>query len=253
MSAERSEPRRHDQDPGNRFETAVRGYDKHQVEYHIARLEQQLSTAQAELANVRRQLAAAREDSVALSRGLRRKPAHEEVGLRMAEILRRAREEAEQERDKASQLAAGIRELAQAQAREVIDEARANAAQLTRDARRAREDELADACAMAEREIETTHRQAETVLAQARERSRRVLADADQRSLRIAALQSGRLSAVLGTYQDAARELDGASRLIDESLERAREQGDPAAQVDPEVPPTLGPATYSEPTDAEKC
>lgn len=242
MTVERAQPGPSDRDRQNRFETVVRGYDKHQVDDHIARLQQQLAAARTQLADARRDLTVARDDTAALRQQLRPRPWHEQVSDRMTEILRLAQEEAERERNQAAQLAADVLARAQAEAGEVVTEARANAAELRRDTRRSCEDQLANARATASELIETTREEAETTLARARERSQRALADTDKRSRQIMALQHGRLEGVLAAYQDTLHRLEEAERLIKESLDEDREQGDPAAQVDPEVLPTLGSA-----------
>jgi peptidoglycan DL-endopeptidase CwlO len=242
MSSERSQPGHGDRDAGNRFETVMRGYDKRQVEDYVAWLGEQLSAMQADLTETRRKLDAAREDSAALRQQLQTRPPHEQVSARMAEILRLAQEEAEQEREKAAEQAADILEQTQAKAAEVIEEARSDAAQMTRETQGQCEDQLASAQAKVAQLLETAQRQAEATLTEAGERSRRVLTDVDQRSRQITSLQQRRLAAVLAAHHDVKQRLEDAGRLIDEQLGQDREQGDPAAAVDPEVLPTLGPA-----------
>ncbi len=86
-------------DPGvdNLFETVIRGYHKRQVEDYIAWLQEQVSAVKAELMDARRELAVAREDLVTTKAQLQTRPQHEEISLRMAQILRLAEEEAQQE------------------------------------------------------------------------------------------------------------------------------------------------------------
>jgi cell division septum initiation protein DivIVA len=242
MSAERSQSKNLDKGGDNRFESVMRGYDKHQVDGYVAWMQDQIAAAQAGLGDARRELEAARGESERLRQQLQTRPQHEQVSERMAQILRLAQEEAEQEREKAAQLAAGILEGAEAQARDVIEKARSDAAEMTRETQRSCEEQITDARAKAAELVETARQQSEATLAEARERPRRVLSDVDRRSRQIMALQQRRLAAVLAAHEDAMNRLEIAGRLINEQLEQDHEEGDPAAQVDPQVLPTLGPA-----------
>lgn len=251
MSAERSPSRNLDKGGDNRFETTVvRGYDKHQVDGYVAWMQDQIAAAQAGLADARRELEAARGESDRLRQQLQNRPQHEQVSARMTQILRLAQEEAEQEREKAAQLAAGILEGAEAQARQVIEKARSDATEMTRETQRTCEEQVADARAKATQLVETARQQSEATLAETRERSRRVLSDVDRRSRQIMALQQRRLAAVLAAHEDTMNRLEIAGRLINEQLEQDREEGDPADQVDPQVLPTLGPAIESDELDS---
>jgi cell division septum initiation protein DivIVA len=223
----------------------VRGYDKRRVEDYAAWLREQLSAAQGELADAHRELAAARDESVALQQQLQNPPRHEHVSARMAEILRLAQEEAEQEREKAAHIAAGIHERTQVEAREVVNQAQLKATDMVRDTRRCSEDALTVARQNAKQLIETARDEADATLAQARERSQRVLNDTDRRSRQIMALQQRRLTRVVAAHKDSMRWVEVASTVINGHLAQDREQGHPAAQVDPEVLPTLGPALDS--------
>src|SRR5919199_6650931 len=91
----------------NLFETVFKGYAKRQVEDYIAWLQEQVSAVKAELTDARRELAVAREDLVVTKAQLQARPAHEEISVRMAQILRLAEEEAQQERNAAAQQADG--------------------------------------------------------------------------------------------------------------------------------------------------
>src|ERR687886_2647239 len=97
-------------DPGvdNLFETVIRGYHKRQVEDYIAWLQEQVAAVKAELTDARRELAVAREDLVVTKAQLQARPAHEEISVRMAQILRLAEEEAQQEKDAATAQAAVV-------------------------------------------------------------------------------------------------------------------------------------------------
>src|SRR5918911_3719689 len=116
MTSEQQSPALNDSGVDNLFETVIRGYHKRQVEDYIAWLQEQVSAVKAELTAARRELAVAREDLVATKAQLQSRPAHEEVSLRMAQILRLAEEEAQQERDAAAKQAGGGLEQARGRA-----------------------------------------------------------------------------------------------------------------------------------------
>jgi peptidoglycan DL-endopeptidase CwlO len=226
----------------NLFETVFKGYAKRQVEDYIAWLQEQVSAAKAELTDARRELATARNDLVETRAQLQTRPAHEEISVRMAQILRLAEEEAQQERDAGAQQAASVLEQARGEARAALEAAHANAAEIVRAARRECDDELAGARAEANRLVETARRQAEGTMSDARERAQRALADADRRTEQITALQQRRLAAVLSAHEDVVRRLEAARSVIGEILVQDREQGDPAAAIDPTPLPAAGPA-----------
>jgi hypothetical protein len=226
----------------NLFETVFKGYAKRQVEDYIAWLQEQVSAAKAELTDARRELATARNDLVETRAQLQTRPAHEEISVRMAQILRLAEEEAQQERDAGAQQAASVLEQARGEARAALEAAHANSAEIVRAARRECDDELAGARAEANRLVETARRQAEGTMSDARERAQRALADADRRTEQITALQQRRLAAVLSAHEDVVRRLEAARSVIGEILVQDREQGDPAAAIDPTPLPAAGPA-----------
>src|SRR3954451_6987895 len=94
----------------NLFETVFKGYHKRQVEDYIAWLQEQVSAVKAELSDARHELTVTREDLVSTRAQLQARPAHEEISVRMAQILRLAEEEAQQERDQATKQAAAVLE-----------------------------------------------------------------------------------------------------------------------------------------------
>src|SRR5436305_2971734 len=112
MTSDQQSSASHDQGVDNLFETVIRGYHKRQVEDYIAWLQEQVSAVKAELMDARRELAVAREDLVTTKAQLQTRPQHEEISLRMAQILRLAEEEAQQERDAAARQAGGVLEQA---------------------------------------------------------------------------------------------------------------------------------------------
>src|SRR5919199_3345262 len=114
----------------NLFETVFKGYAKRQVEDYIAWLQEQVSAAKSELTDARRELAVARDDLASTRSQLQMRPQHEEISVRMAQILRLAEEEAQQERDQAAQHAAGLFEQARSQAGAVLESAQQSATQI---------------------------------------------------------------------------------------------------------------------------
>jgi cell division septum initiation protein DivIVA len=242
MTTEHPLPAARDAGVENLFETVFKGYAKRQVEDYIAWLQEQVSAAKAELTDARRELATARDDLVETRAQLQTRPAHEEISVRMAQILRLAEEEAQQERDAGAQQAASVLEQARGEARAALEAAHANAADIVRAARRECDDDLAAARAEANRLVETARRQAEGTMADARERAQRALADADRRTEQITTLQQRRLAAVLSAHEDVVRRLEAARGVIGEILVQDGEQGDPAAAIDPTPLPAAGPA-----------
>ena len=218
MTTEHPMPAARDAGVENLFETVFKGYAKRQVEDYIAWLQEQVSAAKAELTDARRELATARNDLVETRTQLQTRPAHEEISVRMAQILRLAEEEAQQERDAGAQQAASVLEQARGEARAALEAAHANAADIVRAARRECDDELAAARAEANRLVETARRQAEGTMADARERAQRALADADRRTEQITTLQQRRLAAVLSAHEDVVRRLEAARGVIGEIL-----------------------------------
>src|SRR4051812_46003274 len=224
----------------NLFETVFKGYAKRQVEDYIAWLQEQVSAAKGELTDARRELAVARDDLVATRAQLQTRPAHEEISVRMAQILRLAEEEAQQERDAASQQAMAVVEQARGEARASMENAHQQAEEVIRNAQRECDDELATARAEANRLVDTARRQADATMSDARERAQRALADADRRTEQITTLQQRRLAAVLAAHEDAVRRLEAVRGVIGEVLVQDREQGDPGAAVDAAPLPAAG-------------
>jgi cell division septum initiation protein DivIVA len=240
MTSEQQSPALNDSGVDNLFETVIRGYHKRQVEDYVAWLQEQVSAVKAELLDARRELGIAREDLVDTKAQLQTRPQHEEVSLRMAQILRLAEEEAQQERDAAAQQAGGVLEQARAEARASLEAAQQAAAEIVERARRESDDALAGARAEANRLVDTARQQAEATMSDARERAERVLADADRRTEQITALQQNRLSAVLGAHEDVINRLEAVRGVIGEVLVQDRDLGDPASQVDPAPLPLAG-------------
>src|SRR3954465_7879651 len=133
----------------NLFETVFKGYAKRQVEDYIAWLQEQVSAAKAEMTDARRDVAVARDDLVSTREQLQTRPQHEEISVRMAQILRLAEEEAQQERDAAVHQAGAVLEQARAEARAALEAAHDNADEIVRNARRESDDDLASARAEA--------------------------------------------------------------------------------------------------------
>src|SRR3954468_6916546 len=159
MTTEHPLPGARDAGVENLFETVFKGYAKRQVEDYIAWLQEQVSAAKAELTDARRELATARDDLVETKAQLQTRPQHEEISLRMAQILRLAEEEAQQERDAGARQAgggrgeggAGVLERARGEARASLEAARNAAAEIVEGARRESDDAVASARAEANR------------------------------------------------------------------------------------------------------
>jgi hypothetical protein len=224
----------------NLFETVFKGYAKRQVEDYVAWLQEQVSAAKAELSDARRELAVAREDLVDTRAQLQTRPQHEEISVRMAQILRLAEEEAQQERDHGTQQAAAVLEQARSEARAALEAAHDNADEIVRNTRLECDDELAGARAEANRLVETAQQQAEATMSDARERAQRSLADADRRTEQITTLQQRRLATVLAAHEDVVRRLESVRAVVGEVLGKDREQGDPGAAVDAAPLPAAG-------------
>ena len=151
MAPEQQSPALNDPGVDNLFETVMRGYHKRQVEDYIAWLQEQVSAVKAELMDARRELAVAREDLVATKAQLQTRPQHEEISLRMAQILRLAEEEAQQERDAGGEAGGpACWSRARGEARASLEAARNAAAEIVEGARRESDDALAGARAEAE-------------------------------------------------------------------------------------------------------
>src|SRR3954454_23495952 len=112
MTSDQQSAALYEQGADNLFETVIRGYHKRQVEDYIAWLQEQVSAVKAELTDARRELAVAREDLVVTKAQLKTRPRHEEISVRLAQILRLAEEESQQERDAAERQANGVLEQA---------------------------------------------------------------------------------------------------------------------------------------------
>src|SRR3954449_11218131 len=98
MTTENPLPAARDAGVENLFETVFKGYAKRQVEDYIAWLQEQVWGAKAELTDEPRALATARNDLDETRWQRPTRPAHDEISVRMAQILRLAEEEAQQER-----------------------------------------------------------------------------------------------------------------------------------------------------------
>src|SRR5919202_2257340 len=240
MTSEQQSPAPNEPGVDNLFETVIRGYHKRQVEDYVAWLQEQVSAVKTELLDARRELGIAREDLVDTKAQLQTRPAHEEISLRMAQILRLAEEEAQQERDAAALQAGGVLEQARAEAHASLEAAQQAAAEIVERARRESDDALAGARAEANRLVDTARQQAEATMSDARERAERVLADADRRTEQITTLQQQRLSAVLGAHEDVISRLEAVRGVIGEVLVQDRDLGDPASEVDPAPLPLTG-------------
>ena len=98
------------------FEMQMRGYSRRQVDYFVARrnneireLEQRLARALDDSEHLRREVAALRQQALAS------RPAHEEVSERIAQILKLADDEAKAQKNKADDEIVKLRAEAQQQ------------------------------------------------------------------------------------------------------------------------------------------
>jgi cell division septum initiation protein DivIVA len=157
------------------FEVAVRGYNRSQVDDYVAdigqrvrNLEGRLSRALDEAEQLRAELAAASQPAAA-------RPAHAEVSERIAQILKLADEEAQEQTTQAAAEITRLRSLAQQQADAIREEARDRVEQMLASARDQAEStttgartEAAAATRTAQAEAgrlaNEAHRQAEAVL-----------------------------------------------------------------------------------------
>src|SRR3954464_12550839 len=120
MTTEHPLPAARDAGVENLFETVFKGYAKRQVEDYIAWLQEQESAAKTELTQARPDVAIRRGDLLEARAQLQTRPQHEEISVRMAQILRLAEEEAQQERDAAPEQATAVLEQARAEARRAL-------------------------------------------------------------------------------------------------------------------------------------
>lgn len=202
-------------DPGPDFRTALRGYDRVQVDNYVAWAEEQLAAAHRTAAELEARLAAYRSEM----QELRRRPAMSEqaaeyaqLSERFAEMLRLATEEATALREAGAAEAAEVVAAARAEAEEVLGQARAEA-DLT--LRRAQKLEADAAARLADAETTAAARVTEALDAAAAELSatEQRVAELHRRGAELRAVLdalSGRVDAALGALVPDAPDAEPA-------------------------------------------
>jgi cell division septum initiation protein DivIVA len=195
--------------PGELFEGAVRGYNRHHVDDFAARayrqvadLEVRLTRALDESERLRVELAQARQ--VPADR-----PAHEEVSERIGRIFTLAGEQAQAQKDRAAQEIATLRFQAQQEA----DTSRAAAISQTEQMLAAAQEHADRAIATARAEAgtatSTALAEAEAATADALAQAEAALAEAADRSARLLNEATARAGAIRGTAEDRVGQLTG--------------------------------------------
>jgi DivIVA domain-containing protein len=212
------------------FEMQMRGYSRRQVDEFIARcrsqirdLEQRLARALDDGEELRRDLAAARQQALGA------KPAHEEVSERIAQILKLADDEARSQKSKAHEDIVRQRNEAQQEADKVRAEAREQAERMLTAAQEQAERAITSARAEAEKALNAARAEADNTTSEAKKKSEAVLGSAktqakkalDEATARATAIHDGaerRLNLLSTRHADTIRRLteilDGVSSLV---------------------------------------
>jgi cell division septum initiation protein DivIVA len=198
------------------FEVQMRGYSRRQVDEFIARcrsqireLEQRLARALGDGEELRRDLAATRQQALGA------KPAHEEVSERIAQILKLADDEAKSQKSKAHEDIARQRNDAQTEAEKIRAEAREQAERMLTAAQEQAERAITSARAEAEKTVTAARSEAEKTLTAARTEAERTTTDARKKSE--SALASSKAQAKKALDEATARATaihDGAERRL---------------------------------------
>ncbi len=230
-----------DQEPGEVFEVAVRGYSRREVDdfagrtrRQVAGLHEQLARALAEADRLRAELVTAQQP---VSR-----PAHEEVSARIGQIFTVAGEQAQAQKDRAVQEIATLHSQAQeeaeacqaaaiSQTQQMLAAAQVHAERAIATARA--EADTATGTAEAEAEAVTvgTLAQAEAALAEAAGRSARLLAEAAARAAAIHDAAESRVGQLTGGRTEAIRELTDIREIVVSLLVRDSARGSLADEV----------------------
>src|SRR5579862_2167245 len=218
------------------FEVQLRGYSRRQVDDFVGRcqrqirdLEQRLARTLDESEELRRNLAAARQQALGA------KPAHEEVSERIAQILKLADDEARSQKSKAHDDIAKQRNEAQAEVDKTRAEAREQAERMLTAAQEQAERAITSARAEADKTVTAARAEADHTTTEARKKSDAVMADAkaqakkalDEATARATAIHDGaerRLNLLSTRHADTIKRLteihDGVSALV--AAENAR-------------------------------
>ncbi len=198
------------------FEVQMRGYSRRQVDEFIARcrsqirdLEQRLARALDDREELRRELAATRQQALGA------KPAHEEVSERIAQILKLADDEARSQKSKAHEDIARQRNDAQTEAEKIRTEAREQAWRMLTAAQEQAERAITSARAEAEKTVTGARNEAEKTLTSARTEAERTTTDARKKSEAVLASAKSQAKKALDEATARATAIhDGAERRL---------------------------------------
>jgi DivIVA domain-containing protein len=200
------------------FEMQMRGYSRRQVDEFIARcrsqirdLEQRLARALDDGEELKRDLAAARQQALAA------KPAHEEVSERIAQILKLADDEARSQTSKAHEEIARQRNDAQTDADKSRAEARQQAERMLTAAQEQAERAITSARAEAEKTLTAARTEAERTTTEARKKSESALASAKAQAKKALDEATARATAI---HDGAERRLNLLSMRHAETIKR---------------------------------
>lgn len=227
------------------FDTAVRGYNRVQVQEYMARtnkalaaLEQHLQVARADAERARSEADAAHaEVERARSAPVEAKPVHEEVSGRLSQILKLAAEEADQERATADAEIAKLRAESKAEAEALLSEARAEAEREVAEARETAERELSEARARAEHDLSAAREEAERLRVVSVRQADELLDEAQRRSGAINEISGQRLETLTATHSEAVLRLGQIRDVLADLLDRDAAAGSLAQVVEAVISP----------------
>ncbi|MDQ1293315.1 MAG: hypothetical protein QG608_1196 [Actinomycetota bacterium] len=229
------------------FEVTMRGYNRRQVEDFVAKARQHVENLTAELGGTRQQrdqlmrdLTMLQEELLNVRQQLDSRPAHEEISGRMAQILRLAQEEADQERQKAQAEYEELLERAQAEAGEAVEQARAEAAELLASTRISAEQTLQAAQDQAEAVLQEAQEKSEFAVGDATVRAQRLLGDAEQRTAQIVEAQDERVSTLVAVHAEAVRRLAEILDVLGGVIDQEEIAGSLQDGIDPGPLPPAG-------------
>jgi peptidoglycan DL-endopeptidase CwlO len=229
------------------FEVTMRGYNRRQVEDFVAKARQHVENLTAELGGTRQQrdqlmrdLTMLQEELLNVRQQLDSRPAHEEISERMAQILRLAQEEADQERQKAQAEYEELLERAQTEAGEAVEQARAEAAELLASTRISAEQTLQAAQEQAEAVLRETQEKSEFAVGDATVRAQRLLGDAERRTTQIVEAQDERVSTLVAVHAEAVRRLAEILDVLGGVIDQEEVAGSLQDGIDPGPLPAAG-------------
>lgn len=218
------------------FETVMRGYNRRQVNDYMSRttdqihdLETRLGQALDALAQTRGELVQARDQAAASQEQAANRPAHEEVSERLSQILRLAAEEAEQERAKADNQIALMRQSAQAEVEQLLETAHAEADRTLASAREESERELAHARDEAQQVVSAARAEAEHTVTEAKEHAERLRRQAERRAAVVNGDLTQRVEALTAAHSAAVGRLSEMNRTLADLLRVESDAGALAA------------------------